>query len=146
MLTVDETIMIDRPRKEVWDYLLDPGNQTVWQSNLTEFDADWENEPAIGDRFRAEGKVAGRRIQWTAKVTDISRAESWAFESEDAPFPFSFRWTVDDTDAGTRVSVHGESPGFSGFFGKLAEPLVIRMFSRDLQANLENLKAILEEG
>ena len=31
-----------------------------------------------------------------------------------------------------------------GFFGKLADPIVARMFSRDMRSNLEALRSLLE--
>lgn len=34
----------------------------------------------------------------------------------------------------------------SGFFGKLADPVVARMFSRDMRSNLHRLKEVLEES
>jgi uncharacterized protein YndB with AHSA1/START domain len=47
-------VTIDRPREEVFTYLANPENQTVWQSGLQEFDADWQDEPKVGDRARAQ--------------------------------------------------------------------------------------------
>ena len=45
---------------------------------------------------------------------------------------------------GTRVTMHQDMDPFAGFFGKLADPLVTRMYSRDVKGNLEKLKDILE--
>jgi hypothetical protein len=145
MLIVDESVVINRPRKEVCAYVLDPANMTLWQTNTTEYDTDWDEQPAVGDQIRAEAKVAGRRIGWTARVTAASHAEVWAFESEEAPFGFAFNWSFEDTDAGTRLSVHGESPGFGGFFGKLTDPLVMRMLTSDARNQHANLKLLVEE-
>jgi hypothetical protein len=32
-----------------------------------------------------------------------------------------------------------------GFFGKLADPLVTRMYAKDVKSNLEKLKDLVEE-
>jgi hypothetical protein len=146
MLTVDESIIIDRPRKEVWDYAVDPTSQTVWQTNVISYDADWDDQPSAENRARAEGKIAGRRLEVVIKVTEAVPGEVFAFESLQAPFDFAFRWSLADADGGTRFDVHAETPGFSGAFGRLTDPLVLRLFSRDVRSNLENLKTVLEEG
>jgi hypothetical protein len=40
--------------------------------------------------------------------------------------------------------LHQEVAPFGGFFGKLADPLIIRMCSRDIKGNLETLRDVLE--
>ena len=45
MCQFHSTITIDRPREEVFTYLVDPEMQTIWQSGLQEFDADGKMSP-----------------------------------------------------------------------------------------------------
>jgi hypothetical protein len=40
--------------------------------------------------------------------------------------------------------MHQELAPFEGFFSKPADPLVIRVYSRDVKGNLEKLEDILE--
>jgi len=47
---------------------------------------------------------------------------------------------------GTRISIRQEVAPCGGFFGKLADPLVTRMYSRDVRGNLVTLKDVLESG
>lgn len=42
------------------------------------------------------------------------------------------------------MTFYGKTPGMRGFFGKLADPIVARMFSRDMRSNLETLCSLLE--
>src|SRR5215210_5595631 len=46
------TVTIDQTREKVFAYLVDPATQTVWQSGLQEFEADWADVPRVGDRAR----------------------------------------------------------------------------------------------
>ena len=139
------TTTIDRPREEVFTYLVDPESQTIWQSGLQEFDADWTDEPKVGDRARGTVKVAGKRLRWETEVTAAKRPERIVFRSVESPFPFEISYTLVDSDGSTEVRHDGSTEALGGFFGKLADPLVARMYQRDMNSNLANLKAIMEE-
>lgn len=146
MLTTEHSTIIDRPRKEVWDYATDPANKAVWMNNVLEQHASRAGQPEVGDRARVVSKVAGRRFTATQEVTRVLPGEAIAFESVEGPVTYTFAWSFEDVDRGTRFTIRGESPGFGGFFGKLSDPLVLRLFERDMRASLENLKTILEES
>ena len=60
------TVSIARSREDVYTYLVDPGSQTVWNSGLVEFEADWTRDPRVGDRARGPsrsrvGELIGKR-------------------------------------------------------------------------------------
>lgn len=139
------TTTIARSREEVFTYLVDPGAQTVWQSGLQEFDADWTDEPKLGDRARGTVKVAGKKVHWEAEITEVTRPDRIAFRSVESPFPFEISYTLVDTGGSTEVRHDGSTEALGGFFGKLADPLVALMYQRDMNSNLANLKAIMEE-
>ena len=139
------TTTIARSREEVFTYLVDPEAQTVWQSGLQEFDADWTDEPKVGDRARGTVKVAGKKVHWEAEITEVTRPERMAFRSVESPFPFEISYTLVDSGGSTEVRHDGSTEALGGFFGKLADPLVALMYQRDMNSNLANLKAIMEE-
>jgi len=138
------TVTINRPREEVFDYLTDPETQTTWQSGLQEFEAD-SKEPQVGDRARGTLKVAGKKVRWEAETAEVERPGRVAYRSVEAPFPFELSFTLVDRGGSTEVTHEGSTESMGGFFGKLADPLVARMYQRDMDSNLANLKAILEE-
>ena len=139
-------VTIEKPAQDVFNYLVDPDTQTVWQSGLQEFDADWEDEPKIGDLARGTVKVAGKKVRWIAEITEVRRPERMAFRSVEAPFPFELSFTLVDRGGATEVQYDGSTEAMGGFFGKLADPLVAHMYQRDMNSNLANLKAIFEEA
>jgi uncharacterized protein YndB with AHSA1/START domain len=138
-------VTINRPREEVFDYLTDPDTQTVWQSGLQDFEGDWQGELNVGDRARGTVKVAGKKVQWETETTAVERPERVAFRSVEAPFEFELSYSLVDRGGSTEVIHEGSTASMGGFFGKLADPLVARMYQRDMNSNLENLKSILEE-
>jgi uncharacterized protein YndB with AHSA1/START domain len=145
MAEFQASVTIKRPREEVFRYLVDPNSQTVWNSGLQEFIADWTGEPKVGDRARGTVKVAGRQIHWETETTEIEPPARVVYRSVEAPFPFTLQWNLLDRDGDTEVQHNGSTGTMGGFFGKLADPLVALMYQRDMNSNLSNLKAVLEE-
>jgi hypothetical protein len=74
----------------VFTYLVDPDTQTIYQSGLLEFDADWKDEPKVGDRARGTMKVAGKKVRWEVETTEAKRPERIAFRSVESPVAFEF--------------------------------------------------------
>ncbi len=144
MPVVDDSININRPRSEVFAFATDPENIPLYSSNLIEFEQVTEGPVGKGTRNRGSVKVAGKRIDFTVEVVEFDDGRRLASRSVESPIPFELDVTYEDADDGTRVSWHQESPGFKGFFGKLADPLVNRMYAKDVRSNLENLKELLE--
>ncbi len=139
-------VKIDRPREEVFAYLVNAETQTIWQSGLQEFIADWSDEPTVGDHARGTVKVAGKKVQWEIEVAETNRPENIVFRSVKAPFPFKVSYSLLSNGGSTQVRHDGSTEALGGFFGKLADPLVALMYQRDMNSNLANLKAILEAG
>ena len=140
------SVTINRPREEVFAYLADPANQTVWQSGPVEFESDRAGQPEVGDLARGTIKVVGRKVRWEAETIEMQPPERFAFRSVKAPFPFQQSYTLVDHGGSTEVRTEGSAESLGGFFGKLADPVVARMYQRDMDANLANLKLVLEEA
>lgn len=144
MYVTHETITINRPRQEVWDFVRIPDNQVLWQSNLIEYESESDGDPKVGDQDRGVVKAAGRKIEWTSEIIQADLGKTMAMKSIEAPFPFTWRMELEDDGDQTHVTIHAETESLGGFFGKIGDPLVNKMYARDVKANLENLKEILE--
>jgi uncharacterized protein YndB with AHSA1/START domain len=140
------TVTIDQTREKVFAYLVAPATQTVWQSGLQEFDADWADVPSVGDRARGTVKVAGKTVRWETETIEVQPPERVTFRSVEAPFSFELSYTLVAHGASTEVRHDGSTETLGGFFGKLADPLVALMYQRDMNSNLANLKSIIEES
>lgn len=144
MPSVTESIVIDRPRAEVYAFAADTEKAALWQTNVISMEAQYEGDPSVGDQVLATTKVAGRNMKVTTEYTAVDRGKTLSFATVEAPFDFEITWRFEDVDGGTQMTFHGEAPSLGGFFGKLGDPIVTRMFARDVRANLQNLKDILE--
>ena len=145
MPTVEESIVINRPKAEVFAYMQDPTKTTRYNSNLVEFDKISDGPVGKGTQYRGVAKVAGRRIEWTAEVTEWEENRHWHSRSMESPVSFEIDVTVKDLEGSTHVTFHQESASFfKGLLGKLADPVVTRMYARDVRKNLAKLKELLE--
>ena len=145
MLTVDESIVIDRPRSEVWDFMMDPENVTVYSSNIVEYEKVSGDKDQVGRVCRGSAKVAGRRLEFTDELVEVDPGRRGKLVSEDATIPYTLEFTYDDEGDGTRMTWHQEVESLKGVF-KFADPIVLRLYTRDVRSNLEKAKTILESG
>lgn len=143
MLTVDESIVIDKPRQEVWEFMSDPDNIPVYNSNIVEYELVSGEKFEQGRKCRGVVKVAGRRLELTDELVEVEPGHRNRIVSEDATIPYALTVTYEDEGDGTRVTWHQESESLKGVF-KFADPVVMKLYSRDVRSNLEKAKTILE--
>jgi uncharacterized membrane protein len=62
-MRVEESIEIDRPLKEVFDYVSDVGNYPEWMAHVLEVLKDTDSPPQQNDRFTVAIKSVGRRFE-----------------------------------------------------------------------------------
>lgn len=148
MATIDEEIVIDRPRDEVWAFASQPSNVPLYSGNIIEYEQETPGEREKGTRDRGKVKVAGRSFEFVQEIIERVEGETVTWRSLEAPMGMSWELTQTLSDAGegkTRVRFHQEAT-LGGFFGKLGDGLVTKMYSRDIRANLDNLKLLIESG
>jgi uncharacterized membrane protein len=142
MATIDISILINRPVEEVFAFLSNPENGPKWSSGGSEVTITSAGPIGVGTTYRTVRTVLGRRIESENVFTAYEPNRSYATKSTAGPVPVESRVTFERAEGGTRVSATlvGE-PG--GFF-KLAEPLLVSMIKRQFDADLANLKDLME--
>ena len=83
-----------------------------------------------------------RKIEMYGEYTEYIPNKKFACKSISGPFPAGGSLTFEEVDGGTKVTQITEVEP-RGFF-KITEPLLIRMFKRQSEAELANLKDLLE--
>jgi len=144
MPIVEDSIVINKPRAEVFAYAADSANFLDWSSNVIEYEATPPGPVQADTTTKGVTRVAGRNVEWTAKVTDLEDGVMYGYRSVESPMAFTFTYRFEDVADGTRVTFHQDVPTIGGFFGKLADPIVTRMYARSVSTNLANLKEMLE--
>ena len=128
---------------EVWEFMTDPDNVPVYSSNVVEYELVSGGKQEVGRVCRGVVKVAGRRLELTDEMVEVERGRGGKLVSKDATIPYMLSVHYEDEDEGTKVTWHQEMESLKGFF-KFADPIVLKLYARDVRSNLEKAKTILE--
>lgn len=143
MLTAHESVVIDKPRADVFEFFTDPTKVTLYSSNLVDYEVASGGPREVGRKARFSAKVVGVRLDYSDELVELVDNERAKLESRDGRIPYSITLTFSDEGSGTKVDWLQESESLGGVF-KLADSLVIKVYSRDVRSNLEKAKALLE--
>ena len=143
MPTVEESIVVDKPRPEVFEFLSDPDKVAVYSSNLVDYEVISGDPHEVGRKARFAVKVVGVRLDYTDELVEFVENERIKLASTDGKIPYTITMTFSDEGSGTKVTWLQESESLGGVF-KLADGLVLKMYGRDVRSNLENAKTLLE--
>jgi uncharacterized membrane protein len=145
VMRVEESIIIDRPAKEVFEFLSVRSNDPLWMASVTE--SAWLDPAApmgVGRRGRMVMQAMGRR-EFLDEVTEYEPGRRIAHRSAAGPMVIHTACLAEPTGSGCRATVLYEPerlPG--GVLGRLTAPLTARMVRRTFRADLARLKDILE--
>jgi len=135
-------MVINRPVKEVGDYLDDPQNSLEWESGVVESERTSEGPTGVGTTYRGVITFLGRRLEWTSEVTEFEPYRRTKQKITAGPLSLEQTFILEPVKGGTRLTIIGEGEPRGVF--RLADPIVVRMFQRDMEGNLARLKDILE--
>ena len=142
MAKFETSIVINRPLEEVFALLSNAENDLKWQSGTIESKKTSDGPIGVGTTWRRVSRFLGRRIESEDEVTEYELNRKLAVKSKSGPFPLEGRTTFERVEGGTRINLKGEAE-IGGFF-KLAEPLVVSIGKRQLEADIANLKDLME--
>jgi ligand-binding SRPBCC domain-containing protein len=142
-MRVEESIKINRPLEEVFNYVSDVGNFPEWTAHTLEVRKDPAGPPQQSDRFTLAIKSVGRRFETPYERTSYEPNRRYTDRAVGGPIP-NQRWdyTFQEVPGGTRLTraVEAEPAGLL----KLLEPLQRRTVQRQLRTDLKTLKDVLE--
>jgi hypothetical protein len=145
MPVVEESILINREPKEVFDFVSDHENIEVIDSSQSEVEKLTDGPVAVGTQLKGLARVLGRKIPWTAECVTLDPPSTMRMESIEAPLAFAIEYGFEPAEGGTRMTIRNESEsGLGGVFGKIGDGLATRAYAKQLRANLETLKELME--
>ena len=141
MTRIEQTVTIDRPLQEVWDYLMDSRHDAEWITNVLEVGRGGDVPPAPGVEIEETLKFVGVRVPVVLTVTEYDPPTSAAVDVR-GPVAGRGSYRLAPDGSGTRFTMTMETDAH-GFF-KLAEPVFARMARRDMATSCAHLKDLLE--
>lgn len=145
MARLEHSVTINRPIQEVFAYLSDIERQPEWVSSMSESRKTSSGPTEVGTTYRQIGKFLGRRTDLECEVTAYEPPTVFAFRGRIGPGQIEMRFTLSsEGPETTRLSqvVEGESGGIF----KLADPLLVPIMKKQVEADAETLKGMLESG
>ena len=102
MFTVDESVTINKPRMEVFEFMTDPDNVPRYSSNINEYEMVSGERHDVGRVCRGAVTVAGSRLELTDELVEVDPGRMGKLVSEDATIPYALTVRYEDEGAGTR--------------------------------------------
>lgn len=143
MVTIEQNVVINQPVEKVFDFVSNAANDSLWQTQIQDAKVTSDGPIGVGSKTAQTAHFLGRRIETTAEITEYEQNRTLAWKSTSGPISATGKDTFEAIGEGQTKFAIGADLDVSGFF-KLAEPLVARSARRQVEANLANLKDILE--
>lgn len=144
MPTIVESIVIARPRQEVWDLCMNVENTPRWNPLFIEQELVDADRIEVGTQIRSVARIAGRRVVAIAEMTELDPPYRSTLRS-DRPIPVVGSYVFEEVAEGTHFTWQMiAEPGLGGAFGVLADGLVIRIARWQLRRGLRRLRELAE--
>ena len=142
MVRVEASAVISRRVEQVFEFVTNPENDPQWQSAMLESERTSVGPFGVGTTEQGVAKLLGQRIEWSAEVTEYEPNRKVKYDVTGGPLSAEQTVSFEPVEGGTKFTLVLEAE--TGGFFRLAEPIVIRMYQRDTETNVANLKDILE--
>ncbi len=144
MKRYEHSIEIERPAEEVFEFISHPENFPLWQESLLEIRREAKGPLRVGSQVTEIRSFMGRKMETTWTCTEHEPCERSSIEEDEGLVPFKGTFELEDLDGVTLFTWVVETPGPRGI--KVPGAIVGRMVKRQLAADSERLKELLEMG
>ena len=143
MASFEISVEIDRPVEEVFGYFTDVARIPEWNSMVLE--ATPSSHPIhVGSTVKIRMRLLGRNIEATQEVLEYQPNRRVVVRTP-TPIAVTDTMAFEPLGAGRMRLTYASTGEASGFF-KLADSIVARVAKKQLTAQLETLKELLEAG
>ncbi len=144
-MRIEETFSVDRPPEVVFDYLTNPANLAEWQTSKTYVEQLTDGAPRLGTRVRERTKPpVGKAFDQIVEFTEFDRPRRVHVHIVEGPYPIDGTWSFQPD--GDRTRLHFVAEGELRGAMRALEPVVKRLFARQMAAYRRNLRRNLEAG
>jgi uncharacterized membrane protein len=143
-MRVERELVVNAPRQQVWDYITDPDNYTLFFSGITHWEVEGRRKRGCGARYRMLMKVGSAEVGGLVEVVEFEEPGDMAWTSV-LGLDQRGRWRLREdgpnrTSVMFRLSYH--APG--GLLGWLSDQLSAPMVRGNINHTLENIRRHFE--
>ena len=144
MINLDFSALIDRPQKDVFAFVANPGNMSKWNSAVVSLEQATPGSVGVGTKYKSVGEMMGRRIEGEMQITAYEPESKCGFQINAGPMQVNITLSFKTVGTGTKINLNAQgNPG--GLF-KLAESVLAGRVKTMMEENLARLKTVLEKG
>jgi uncharacterized protein YndB with AHSA1/START domain len=142
MARIEESVMIRRTVDKVFAYMVDPKTWPQWDPGLLEAEQTSPGQMGIGTTLRGNNRQMGRRMAFTAKVTEYEPNKKWGGSVSFGNLQLEEHFVFDSIGEVTKLTrvYDVQLAGFLKLFGSM----VLSSMRSGSKKSLVNLKGILE--
>jgi len=141
MAKIANSIHIDAPVEEVFEYVADPMNTTEWFVGM--MGVNEVTGSGVGKNYHWKYKMVGIPLHGEGTITEYVPNARMVVKTKGG-VTSTFTYTFASHDGGTKLDVETEYTIPVPVLGKLAENLVLQRNQRESEMGLRNLKERLE--
>ena len=144
MTKVSSSITINKPMKEVFEYMASPHNGPAFIPNLNENTNIFPEEDGVGQKFDWRFNIAGVDLRGKAEVTEYITPSKVVIASKgDADSIWTYE--LEEVSDSTKVSVEVDYELAETALQRIANKAIIsKLTQKTAEQMLDNLKTILE--
>ena len=142
MINLISSTLIERPIKEVFDFVSTPENDFQWQYGTLATARLPKNNGAVRTFFRSIGHLMGRRNLGTFEITEFEPNKKYGFISLSGPVHSRTSYAFENVSGRTRINVSIEASAPNFFH--ITEKLLWKTMSIQLEEDVAMLKTILD--
>ena len=143
MITVEKSIVIDRRQEDLFEYVSDHTNAPLWQRGLLEVRRATEGPIGVGTRHTLIRMFMGRRMEASNEFTQYEPNRLVSFRVTSGSVAAQ-GWYVVEPAGSDRARLTSRIEMRPSGLIRLAQPLMAASLSREVEANLSDLKRLLE--
>jgi uncharacterized protein YndB with AHSA1/START domain len=142
-MKIETTIVIARPREEVWEYIADARNDPQWCGKVESVHQVGGDGPGPDSSYRVIHRPIRfkRSKKLAVKVEEFSPPRRLRLREEDEDGVFNVTYDLESSREGTRLTQRDQ---IEWKIPKFQLPIARRMVSRDIQRQFSELKRRLE--
>jgi uncharacterized protein YndB with AHSA1/START domain len=143
LINLISSTLIERPVKQVFDFVSTPENDFQWQYGTLATASLPKGSSTMQTFFRSIGRLVGRRNLGTFEVTEYEPNKKYGFKSLTGPVHSKTTYTLEHVSGGTRISISIQASAPKFF--RVTERLLWTTMKKQLEEDVTSLKNILEE-
>ena len=143
MIKIEHSVVIKRDLEDVFNFLITPENNPIWQSGITKSRKTSDGPIGVGSTAQDTRKYMGKEFETTYRITGYETNAGQGFKSLSGPIQFEGSYGFETVKDGTRFTftIRGKTGKFTSFI----EPVAVRMARKQVEADSANLKNVLEQ-